>query len=1235
MFQKTVCLLIWVVCSFLFATLQANGTEPTRIKEWIEQLRHSNPGVRVQAAAKLAESGNIGGYAEQALEPLEKCTQDSDANVRLYAGFALGRIEADTERSIAILTPMLRDADEHVRYSAEWSLAEIARSVSTRDIGEEDAVKLLGVFQTVEDQMSRGAFQERHVLAVKLVRTRLEPHPPKAEPKGDLPPVVSDRGPTTSSLSVSLSLYQANDIAGRLQIVDRMVGDSEFDDALRLAILEHELQSEDSKIAIYAIVRWKSAGQRLLGQLFRAVKESEIDKPYPQAILQLLTPTEPSQLESICSLASSDNNTSEVRISCLQAIQRTGQHPDVAKSLSGMVIPTIGDIILNSKESTAIRIAGIEALARWETNSQAVLPLLMRLFSESELPPDLRSATASSMSKLAPSSVDAASAIVACMKRHSVDEVWFSELAAILGDFGPTGVIGIERLVEGLRAKEMDTRIHCAESLEKMGGSAARAVNALVARITDPLETIAVKSPSASALRHMGRPAVELLVEHLRHPDAIVREHVLRALTIVAGSDPGLNEPCLAMLTDTYEKGPVRAVAATALGCQGPQAQSAIPALLRACDAAQPAELRAAAIIALARIEPQQATIVIRANLNDSELLVRASCAFALHVCGDTHACVEALLKCVNGSDSDFFLQNVLLDLGPTAVSFLIPIAESRQRSTAERMSSVQAAIAIEPVAWPAIIRLIADDEIGDQVASMLQSPDIFESEVAPLLINWMQEGRLGAATRNRIVGIFDAEGFGRGGDEGKWSNTLAINQPDAVQSMLSHSARELQDEASSTASMSASAMQAENPVAEFFPPVAKRRMPNSNLDKSEDRKVAVFYGTNRAPILPQVPRVRISIVHVGLAMLAIVALVGCFFLFPRHSNFRYAIASLVGMGAVSTVALQVMLLTDGQMASGEVLRYGGQYSDRVEYGVCDVSIPLGHQAGELESPQLFTLDVTQDVEKHVVLTSVGRLPADAFHAAIQTEMDRCGKNIFVFIHGYNVSFEDAARRTGQMAYDLKFPGAPVFYSWPSQANWYSYVTDKENIDLSTDQIRTFLLDIAARTNADTINLIAHSMGNVGLTAALSEIEQGSTPHFNQVVLAAPDIDAGVFKKDIASKIVTKARHTTLYTSKTDLALLVSRYFHQGNRVGDSGADVLVIDGIDTIDATAVDSSLLGHSYYGSNVTVLDDLGQLLQNRPVESRHYLRSIATPTRPYWAFEPLSISRAESSTSGLRR
>ncbi len=100
------------------------------------------------------------------------------------------------------------------------------------------------------------------------------------------------------------------------------------------------------------------------------------------------------------------------------------------------------------------------------------------------------------------------------------------------------------------------------------------------------------------------------------------------------------------------------------------------------------------------------------------------------------------------------------------------------------------------------------------------------------------------------------------------------------------------------------------------------------------------------------------------------------------------------------------------------------------------------------------------------------------------------------------------------MAYDLKFPGVPVFYSWPSQANWYGYRNDSQNIQNSVDQIQSFLTAIAAQSKAKSINLVAHSMGNVGLTAALAPMDNAK---FNQIVLAAPDIDAEVFKHEIAT----------------------------------------------------------------------------------------------------------------------
>jgi esterase/lipase superfamily enzyme len=40
----------------------------------------------------------------------------------------------------------------------------------------------------------------------------------------------------------------------------------------------------------------------------------------------------------------------------------------------------------------------------------------------------------------------------------------------------------------------------------------------------------------------------------------------------------------------------------------------------------------------------------------------------------------------------------------------------------------------------------------------------------------------------------------------------------------------------------------------------------------------------------------------------------------------------------------------------------------------------------------------------------------------------------FVFIHGYNVSFDAAVKLTAQLSRDMRFPGAPILYSWASAA---------------------------------------------------------------------------------------------------------------------------------------------------------------------------------------------------------
>ena len=397
-------------------------------------------------------------------------------------------------------------------------------------------------------------------------------------------------------------------------------------------------------------------------------------------------------------------------------------------------------------------------------------------------------------------------------------------------------------------------------------------------------------------------------------------------------------------------------------------------------------------------------------------------------------------------------------------------------------------------------------------------------------------------------------------------------------------------------------------------------------LPRDQPELVKVFYGTNRGRISGGNDKHDVAVAVLTTAGGGMLAMLFCLIGFIRSGHRFYAVLALLAMGLCAPFGYQAALKYSGDALTPSV-NYDGSYRKDVELGVCNVSIPPGHKPGELEAPQMMTLQFKQELDKHVVLTQVTPLDKQTFFDDLHKTLDNKGKNILVFVHGYNVSFEDAARRTAQMSFDLKFAGAPVFYSWPSQANWYGYPTDRENIELSVNQIKQFLLDLAHKSGADTINLVAHSMGNVGLTQALKEIENTSPePLFNQVVLAAPDIDADIFKERIAPALAGKAKHMTLYTSQTDLALIASRYFNNGHRVGDSTDGVPLFDNIETIDATSIDSSLIGHSYYGSNVTVLTDLGNILMNRPASSRDYLQTILSTPHPYWTFDATRLSKS---------
>ena len=303
---------------------------------------------------------------------------------------------------------------------------------------------------------------------------------------------------------------------------------------------------------------------------------------------------------------------------------------------------------------------------------------------------------------------------------------------------------------------------------------------------------------------------------------------------------------------------------------------------------------------------------------------------------------------------------------------------------------------------------------------------------------------------------------------------------------------------------------------------------------------------------------------------------------------------------------------------------YGGGRGT-LEMGIARVSIPEQHRPGQIEAPSIWTFDFREDPERHVVLSSVTPEADAAVFAEMQDQIRETGSaEAFVFVHGFNVPFHEAAKRTAQMAYDMNFDGLPILYSWPSRASVVSYIADTAVVNLSGRRLTVFLEDLVAKSGAKRIHLIAHSMGNRALTDALELFalrHDGEKPAFDQVLFTAPDLDAGLFA-EMMKTIRTTAERITLYASNKDWALAVSRQLHGDSpRAGQGGRQILHLADVDSIDMTEIGEDMLKHSYYANNPSALTDILSLFwRDAPPEKRCGMTPAEGEYGSYWEYAP---------------
>lgn len=324
-----------------------------------------------------------------------------------------------------------------------------------------------------------------------------------------------------------------------------------------------------------------------------------------------------------------------------------------------------------------------------------------------------------------------------------------------------------------------------------------------------------------------------------------------------------------------------------------------------------------------------------------------------------------------------------------------------------------------------------------------------------------------------------------------------------------------------------------------------------------------------------------------------------------------------------SAHTVDLFYVTDRDARPGVQADFGPERG-KISWGIASVGIPPNHEIGRQEAPSVFRFEWSADERKHIALKSLLPMDQGEFLQQLGWAIDKSrDRRLMVFVHGYNTSFADASRLAAQFATDLKFGGPVLLFSWPSQGTLTGYTVDETNADWAQPHLVQTLKDLLDRTSAKRIYLVGHSMGTRLLTGSyitLAGDRWVDGPNaLREMILVAPDIDADLFRQDIAPRLAKTGIHVTLYGSSGDRALMASRAFHGYARAGESGEGLVIAPGVETVDASDASSGLIGHSYFTEDRRIMEDIYGILQTgQRADNRFGLAPVDSNKGRYWVF-----------------
>lgn len=293
------------------------------------------------------------------------------------------------------------------------------------------------------------------------------------------------------------------------------------------------------------------------------------------------------------------------------------------------------------------------------------------------------------------------------------------------------------------------------------------------------------------------------------------------------------------------------------------------------------------------------------------------------------------------------------------------------------------------------------------------------------------------------------------------------------------------------------------------------------------------------------------------------------------------------------------------------------------EYGVLERTVP----------------PIRTDVERSTI-------PGRQFAKAINERLrESDSKEVYIYVHGYKVEFENPMLVAAELWHFLGYEGAFVAYSWPSTRKTLAYWSDLDDAINSARRLRALILHIAETTDAKRIHVVGYSAGtrlvarmlaDLGLYGYLLDAQElHQRTKLGHVLLVGSDIDRSILTGYLLDGALRVPDSLTIYQSSEDSALRLSQRVFGRNRTGEIVKGDLTRPGVKAflrehpelriIDVTRAEGGTAGsgHGYFRESPWVSSDiLTTLLYNLAPSERGL---VLEPDSPIWAFPDDYIDR----------